>query len=155
MMRRSAILGAATAAAALTLAAATALAPAAGLRSAAVQPPSKARYGGTTEEGKRLMLRTSRTAVEIVAFRFECVEAGSGATSLQALRLKRTEKGYRFKIATHGIVSYSDEAPDENAAISIRGQFSRSAKTVTGVLRVDAPRCDTGYVTWRATRRGA
>ena len=129
-------------------------APAADVEAAAVHAPrSGAKYGGITEENKRISLRISGRSVEIVAFRFACVETASGATSLQSLRLKRTRAGYRFKISTHGIVSYSDEAPDENAAMSIRGEFSRSAKTVSGRLRVDAPRCDTGYVRWRATRR--
>ncbi|MDQ3936298.1 MAG: hypothetical protein M3340_16895 [Actinomycetota bacterium] len=153
MMRRNGILATAAGAAVLALAPATGLAPAADIESAAQAPRSGARYGGMTEEDKRISLRTSRTAIEIVAFRFDCVEAASGATSLQAIRLRRRDDGYSFKISARGIVSFSDEAPDENAAIAIRGRFSRSAKTVSGVLRVDAPRCDTGYVSWRATRR--
>jgi hypothetical protein len=152
-MARTGILATAGGAAVLVLAAA-AHAPATDLKRAAAKAPSSgARYGGLTAEGKRLMLRTSRGAVQIVGFRFECVDIASGATSLQSIRLRRDDAGYRFKISARGIVSFADEAPDENAAISIRGQFSRSAKTVTGLLRVDARRCDTGYVRWRAARR--
>ncbi len=154
MMRRTRILPAAMSAAVLVLVPAVALAPAADLRSAAVKAPKAgARYGGKTAEGKPISLRMAEREVEIVGFRFECGDAASGGTSLQSIRLRRDDDGYRFKIVSRGIVSFSDDAPDENAAVSIRGQFSRSAKTAAGVLRVDAPRCDTGYVRWRATRR--
>lgn len=117
-------------------------------------PKSGTTYSGSTEEDERITLRIARRSIEIAAWRFRCGNKAIGITSLQALPLRYSETGYRFKLSTSGIVSYSDEQPDENAVIAFRGRFSRSAKTVTGLFRVKTKRChDTGYVEWRAKRR--
>jgi hypothetical protein len=115
--------------------------------------PSKpgAKYTGKTAQGTKLTLMVSGKKVDIVAFEFNCGRKTVGATSLQDLPLKRTDAGYTFNVSANGIVSYRDEQPDENAEVAIRGRFSRSAKTVAGVLRVASPRCHhTGPVDWRA-----
>jgi hypothetical protein len=136
------------------LAAIPAAAGAAQLQSATVKAPkSGAKYTGQTAHKLDLTLSISGKSVQIVAFQFACGRKTTASTSLQAIPLKRTDDGYRFKISTNGIVSYADQQPDENAAIAVRGLFSRSAKTVSGLLRVKTPRChDTGYVKWSAKR---
>ncbi len=117
-------------------------------------PKSGATYAGKTEEGERMTLRISGRSIEIAAWRFRCGDEVLGVTSLQSILLRHSENGYRFKLTTNGIVSYSDEAPDENGRVALRGQFTRSAKAVTGLFRVKTRRCrDTGYIEWRAKRR--
>ena len=125
------------------------------LRKAAVHAPKPgAMYSGSTEERQRVSLRIGRRTIAIAAFRFRCGRKTIGITSLEAIPLRRGDRGYRFKVSTAGIVSYEDEQPDENGVIAFRGDFSASAKTVTGLLRVKTPRChDTGYLEWRASRR--
>jgi hypothetical protein len=135
--------------------AAPAGAAAAGIHKASpTAPKSRSTYSGTTEERERITLRISGRSIAIAAWRFRCRDEVLGITSLQSIRLRHSEDGYRFKLTTFGIVSYSDGAADENGRIAFRGQFSRSAKRVTGLFRVKTKRCgDSGYVEWRAKRR--
>ncbi len=147
-MRRTAVIATAVLAAALPLGA-----EAVTIEKASPKLP-KSTYSGTTEEDQRITLRISGKSIEIAAWRFRCGDRVIGITSLQSIPLRHSDDGYRFKLTTYGIVSYSDEAPDENARIAFRGQFSRTAKRVTGLFRLKSPRCgDTGYVEWRAKRR--
>ena len=116
-------------------------------------PKSGAKYSGRTDQDRRLDLVISGKSVQIVAFDFACGRKAIARTGLQEIQLKHSAKGYRFGIVANGIVSYSDDEPDENAEIAIRGRFSRTAKTVVGVLRVETPRCHhTGPIEWRAKR---
>jgi hypothetical protein len=147
-MRRTALLAAAAVAAALPAGADAVASP--------TLPKPGSTYSGVTEDDERITLRMSRKSIEIVGWRFRCGDDVSGITSLQSIPLRHSEDGYRFKLTTFGIVSYSDEQPDENARIAFRGRFSRSAKTVAGLFRAKTPRCgDTGYVEWRAKRRSS
>jgi hypothetical protein len=99
-----------------------------------------------------VVMRISGRSVEILAISFPCGEA-SGRTSLNDFRLKRTAKGYRFNADAHGLVSYSDEAADENAEVHVSGRFAPDAKTVRGHVRVESKRCgSTGDLRWRAAR---
>jgi hypothetical protein len=117
-------------------------------------PSSGAKYTGVSDDRQKVSLFPSGKAVQIVAFDFVCVGKVVGSTSLEAIKLTRTDNGYRFSIRAHGIVSYKDGKPDENAAISLSGRFSRSAKSVTGRLRVRSPRCrSTSFHDWHAAKR--
>jgi hypothetical protein len=149
-MRRTTLIAAAALAASLPVGAGAATIE----RASPTAPKSGAGYSGKTEEGQRVTLRISGRSIEIAAWRFRCGDEVLGITSLEAILLRHSENGYRFKLTTNGIVSYSDEAPDENARIAFRGQFTRSARGVSGLFRVKTRRCgDTGYVEWRAKRR--
>jgi hypothetical protein len=118
-----------------------------------VTPKAGWKYSGKTEQRRRVTLQTGSRSIEIVGFSFACGQHVAGYTSLSSIRLRSSDSGYRFKISAHGIVSYSDERPDQNASIALSGRFSRTAKTVQGLVRVKTPRCrDTGDLTWRATR---
>jgi hypothetical protein len=115
------------------------------------QPKSGAEYSG---HHPGVGLRIGGKSIEIIAFRFPCHKV-KGNTSLQDIPIKKTKKGWRFDIKAHGIVTYSDtsnEHPDENAAIAVSGRFSRNAKSVSGHVRIQAPRCDSGKILWSATR---
>lgn len=114
-------------------------------------PRSGAKYSGVTGDRGKLTLYISGKSVQLVGFRFACDKI-VGSTSLEAIKLKRSKTGYRFKINAHSSVTYSDNRPDQNAAVFIEGRFSRSAKHVAGRLRVGSPRCHTPYVKWRARR---
>lgn len=142
---------------AVAVATTIALAPAAEQFTAAgaarvTAPKSGAKYSGSTAESRKLTLHISGRSIEVVAFRFDCNKRSFANTSLQAIALARTSKGYRFKINAHALVSYGDQRADQNAPVFVEGRFSRSARTVRGRFRVRAPGCDTGYVTWRARR---
>lgn len=138
------------------------LAPAAALSGAAdaakhkpstVKAPSTGKYKGFTAERLELTLYISGDSVELVAFGFKCGDA-VGRTSLNDIMLRKSTGGYKFAIRAYGSVTFSDNRPDENAAFDIRGRFSRSAKTVTGLFRAKVPRCpDTRAVRWSARRR--
>lgn len=124
-------------------------------KAAVVAPKSGAKYAGTTAKKGKVTFIISGKSIEIFAFDFPCGrKPASGSSSIQSLPLKRTDDGYRFKVKASGIVSYSDAQPDENGTISVSGTFSRSAKTVSGLLRIKTRRChDTGDVRWSASRR--
>jgi hypothetical protein len=97
-------------------------------------------------------LLVSGRSIAIVAFSFRC-RATKGRISLNDIKLRRSRSGYRFYSASHGLVTYKDEAPDENATVRIRGLFTRDAKRVRGRFRVITPRCgNTGRLRWRARR---
>jgi hypothetical protein len=111
-------------------------------------PPDGAEYDGTSP---KVTILISGKSIQIFAFRFPCKQV-KGNTSLQDIKLKKTDKGYKFGIDANGIVTYSDSEthPDENGAISLSGRFGRRAKTVAGHFRVKTPRCDSGKVAWDA-----
>jgi len=134
---------------ALALGLCAAQSPAAG--AVQVTKPKSGTYSGRTDEGRKLTLVISGGDVSYVAFRFDCGQ-GAGATSLQSIRLVRSPAGYRFRLDAHASVTYSYNRPDENAAVLVEGRFSRTARSATGRLRVRTPRCDSGYVAWRAKR---
>jgi hypothetical protein len=119
------------------------------------KPPVKRPKDGSQFDGQhpKTSLIISGKSIQIYALRFPCRKV-KGNTSLQDISLRKTPKGYRFDIAAHSIVTYSDndKHPDENAAITLSGLFSRNAKKVTGHVRVKAPRCDTGKIAWGAAR---
>ena len=99
-----------------------------------------------------VFMRISGRSVEILALSFPCGEV-TGRTSVNDFRLKRTSKGYRFNADANGLVGYSDEAADENAAVHVSGRFALDAKTVRGHVRVTSRRCGaTGDLKWRAAR---
>lgn len=134
---------------------ATALPATAAARPKKVKAPKSGKYTGTTGASRTLTLYVSGKSVSIVAFQFACGQA-KGNASISDIALKKTKKGYRFSVSTHGIVTYSDSDshPDENGTIAIKGRFDRkTAKKVAGTVRVKTPRCgDTGSVYWTASR---
>jgi hypothetical protein len=114
-----------------------------------VKAPKSGEYKGA---GGTLALYVSGKSIDLAAFAFDC-GAATGRTSLNAIPLKRTKRGYRFAIKANGNVTYSDSHADENASVAIKGRFARNGKTVSGTFRVDSPRCaDTGDVRWHARR---
>lgn len=117
---------------------------------AAVRPPrSGSQYQAAAHH---IFLQISGRSIEIIAFSFRCGDA-TGRISLNALKLKRSRRGYRFYFVTHGLATYSDGEPDENAEVHIRGLFTRDARAVRGRFRVETPKCgNTGRLRWRATR---
>jgi hypothetical protein len=138
--------------------AALALVPAAAvpaLAGGSQKKPVKRPKDGATYSGHHpgVSLVISGKRIELITIRFPC-HKGKGTTNLNDFPMRKTDKGWRFDIAAHGLVTYmnSEKHPDENAAIWIHGRFSRDAKTVAGRLRVDAPRCDTGRLLWSAKR---
>jgi hypothetical protein len=112
-------------------------------------PPDGAHYTGN----HRLSLYISGKSIQIVAFRFPCKQA-KGDTSLQDVKLKKTDKGYKFGITSYGIVTYTDSEthPDQNGQITLAGRFGRLAKTVAGHFRVKTPRCDSGRIDFSGQR---
>src|SRR4051812_6486054 len=82
-------------------------------------PPKPAQYTGPSRGGGEVTLYVeSRKSVQLAAIAFKC-GAVTGHTNLQAIPIEKTKRGYRFSIAAHGSVSYSDGRPDNNAAVSI------------------------------------
>ena len=134
----------------IVLALALALPAAAGSATSVRAPKSGSEYrSGPPFDA---VMRIAGRSVEILALSFPCGEV-TGRTSLNDFRLKRTSKGYRFNADANGIVSYSDEGPDENAAVHVSGRFALDARTVRGHVRVTSKRCGaTGDLKWRAAR---
>jgi hypothetical protein len=150
MLRRLVLLGAAVAAATTLAAGVT---NAIGAKKPVVKAPKSGKYPGATATKRPLTLYISGKQVLYVTFEFACNKTVSATSGLQSIALKRTDKGYKFSIAAHGIVSYHDGEPEQNGAIRVSGQFTRSGKTVTGRIRVRTPRCPTtNYVDWHARR---
>lgn len=124
------------------------------LAAVAVAATVNAPKSGRTYEGgppSDVVLQVEGRSVEIVAFSFPCTRTVTGRTSLNALRLKRTSRGYRFNGDAHGLITHSDEAGDENGETHISGRFTLDARSVRGHLRVRSRRCgDSGVLSWRA-----
>ena len=118
-----------------------------------VQLPRSGEYRGHTDEGGRVSVFIQGKSVEIVPFEFDC-DGAVGTANLQDFDLEKTDRGWRFEIRAHSSVGYSDDVyyPPENAAVAISGRFTRSGKRISGRLSVDAPRCETGRIEWRAHR---
>jgi hypothetical protein len=114
----------------------------------AVKPPRNGLYRGSP--GK-IELYVSGRSIDIAAFSFKC-GATTGRMSLNDIRLRRTRKGYSFRLSAHGTISFEDGSSDENGEARIRGRFSRTGRSARGTFRVSSPRCRTGDVRWRATR---
>lgn len=126
----------------------------AGSAEGAKRPPVKAPKSGSQYSTKsgRVALSISGKSIQLAFIEFKC-GATTGKTNLNAIKLKKTSNGYGFTIKTHGNVTYSDDQPDENAAVKLSGKFSRDAKTVKGIYRVTSPRCgSSGDVHWKGSR---
>ncbi|HEX8742009.1 MAG TPA: hypothetical protein VF712_02640 [Thermoleophilaceae bacterium] len=137
----------------LALALVLALPAAAGAATTVKAPKSGSVYRSGAPSD--VFMRISGRSVELVAISFPCGEV-TGRTSLNDFRLKRTDRGYRFNADANGLVSYSDEAPDQNGRVHVSGRFALDAKTVRGHIRVTSKRCGaTGDLKWRATRAKA
>ena len=116
-----------------------------------VKAPKSGQYNGNPR-GKPLTLYISGKSIQLAAFSFKCAHTG-GRTSLNAIALKKTKKGYKFSFSGRGSITFDDGQPDENGKISISGLFTRSGEKAAGVFRVRSPRChDTGTVKWSAKR---
>ena len=122
-----------------------AAAPAAG----AVKAPRNGVYKGSPGA---IELHVSGRSIDLAAFGFRCGD-GRGRMSLNAIRLRRTSEGYRFRSVANGTISFEDGSADENGEVRFRGRFSRTGRSARGELRVTSRRCRTGDVRWRATRR--
>jgi hypothetical protein len=109
----------------------------------------RGRYTSRTVE-----LRVSSRSIDLAAFTFKC-RATTGRISLNALRLKKTRRGWRLPATRiFGSATYADDHPDENARVDVSGRFSSTARSARGTLRVKSPHCgDTGARDWSARRR--
>jgi hypothetical protein len=120
-----------------------------------VKPPKNgATYSGMTAQKQRLSLRIQGRNIEIFTVKFICKDT-TGRTSLQAIPLKKTKRGYAFDIMSYGIVTYGDtERTDENAQIRVAGRFgAATANRVTGQISIKTPGCgSTGTMEWHARR---
>jgi hypothetical protein len=122
--------------------------------SATAAEPVRAPRSGSMYHGLRyhVDLFISGRSIELLAFNFPCGDT-SGRISLNAIKLRRSDRGYRFYAVTHGNATYRDGKPDQNAGVHIRGLFTRDARVVRGRFRVTTPRCgSSGRLRWRATR---
>jgi hypothetical protein len=118
-----------------------------------VKAPESGAYTGPTEEGRELGLSVSGDSIELAVIEFKCGDA-DGHTVLNDVPMRRTRRGFAFDISAHGSVTYSDDYPDENAAIDLSGLFVPSGSKASGHLRVNSPRCGgTGRIGWTATRQ--
>jgi hypothetical protein len=139
---------------AAALACGLALSLLAGSADGAKRPPVKAPKSGSQYSTKsgRVALYISGKSIQLAFIEFKCGQT-TGKTNLNSIKLKKTSNGYGFTIKTHGNVTYSDDQPDENAAVKMSGKFSRDAKTVKGFYRVTSPRCgSSGDVHWTGRR---
>jgi hypothetical protein len=122
-----------------------------GAKKPSVKRPKSGTWSGTTQQKKDITLYVSRNSVDLAAFTFRC-QGADGRTSMNAMKLVKTTKGYKFSLKAHGSISFSDGQPDENGRVEIGGRFSVNGKTARGTFRVRSSRCHTGVRTWNAKR---
>jgi hypothetical protein len=122
-----------------------------GATKSSVKRPKSGSYSGTTEQKKDITLYVSGKSIDLAAFSFKCQGTG-GRTSMNALKLVKTSKGYKFSLKAHGSISFSDGQPDENGKVEIGGRFSVNGKQAAGTFRVRSSHCHTGVRTWHAKR---
>jgi len=108
---------------------------------------------------RKMFMRVTDKSIEILAFNFPCKKAPSkahGRTSLNAIPLRKTDKGYKFSTKSYGIVSYSDDHVDQNGVTSISGQFGRKGGFGRGRFQSSTRYCGpTGKLDWKANRSQA
>jgi hypothetical protein len=118
-----------------------------------VKAPKSGKYTGHTAEKRPVTVYVSGKSIELIAFSFVCGDKGVRNTSLGAIPLKKSKKGYRFSIKAHGVTSDEEGDNNENGAIAIAGRFGRTGKAAIGTVRVKTPRCgDSGAIKWSAKR---
>jgi hypothetical protein len=118
-----------------------------------VRLPKPGEYAGKTRQAQDLVLYVSGSFIQLADIGFRC-GAATGRTSVNAIELRRTLKGYAFSLRANGSVTYSDGRPDENAEVDISGRFAKGGRRASGRLRVKSPRCGgTGQVRWGVERR--
>lgn len=117
-------------------------------RAAKVKRP----IGMFTGRPGKIEIYAGNRSLDLFAFSVKCGD-GSARAGLNAIQLKKTRRGYRFAIKANASFTYSDGHPDQNGSVSLSGRFSRTGKSVKGVLRAKTPHCgDSGRVEWRAAR---
>jgi hypothetical protein len=105
---------------------------------------------GTWTGSRKTVMSVSGKSIDLLAFNFPCRKT-KGRTSLNAIALKRTDEGYKFRIRAHGNVSYQNEHRDQNGAVSMSGQFNRKGTKVTGHFQVSTRYCgSTAKLDWSA-----
>ena len=118
-----------------------------------VRTPKSGQYGGSTAQGRALTLYLSTEYIQLADIQFACGTA-TGRTSVSGIEMKRTRRGYSFSIRANGIVTYSDDRPDENAAVAISGRFAPGGRRAAGRLSASTPSCGrSGRVRWAVQRR--
>jgi hypothetical protein len=131
--------------------AALALVPVADAAKQKVKLPKSGQYNGHPR-GKDLTLYVNGKSIDLAAFSFKCADT-SGRMSLNAIRLKKTSKGYKFAFTGRGNITFADGQPDQNGNVSISGRFTPSGRKAGGIFRVRSTRCvDTGRIKWGARR---
>jgi hypothetical protein len=104
---------------------------------------------------RQLFMRVSDKTIEVMAFNFPCRKhpKAKGRTSLNAIALRKTSKGYKFSTKQYGIVTYSNDHVDQNGYTSISGQWGRKGGFVRGRFQSSTPYCGpTGKLDWKANR---
>lgn len=105
---------------------------------------------GTWSGPRNTVMVVSGKTIDLLAFNFPCHKA-KGRTSLNSIPLRKTKRGYKFSLSTHGNVTYSDDRPDQNGSIDMSGQFNRRGRKVAGRFQVVTKRCgSTGKLDWSA-----
>jgi hypothetical protein len=102
-----------------------------------------------------LFMRISDKTIEIAGFNFPCPKhpKAHGRTSLTSIPLKKTDKGYKLSSKEYGIVSYSNNSPDQNGVTSISGQFGPRGGFVRGRFLTTTRYCGaTDKLDWKANR---
>ena len=121
-----------------------------GAAAAAVKAPD-----GDYTGPRDLFMRASGDSIEIIAFNFPCRKhpKAHGRTSLNDIPLKKRDEGYKFSIKLYGIVTYSNNHPDQNGVTSISGQFGPKANSAHGRFQTSTRYCGpTGKLKWSASR---
>ncbi len=120
---------------------------------ARVRPPASRRYTGHAGQGHKLLLVVAGNSVQLLSFQFVGCSRQLGTTTLDDIPLTWTNSGYRFAITAYGGVSYTDSRLDDNARITLAGQFDPAGRSARGSVRVESPGCGhTGLVHWSAGR---
>jgi hypothetical protein len=122
-----------------------------GATKSSVKRPKSGSYSGTTQQKKDITLYVSGKSIDLAAFSFSC-QGADGRTSMNALKLVKTSKGWKFSLKAHGSISFSDGQPDENGKVEIGGRFAVGGKQARGTFRVKSSRCHTGVRTWHVKR---
>jgi hypothetical protein len=124
---------------------------AAAARAVKVKAPKSGQYNGNPR-GKPMTLFVSGKQIEVAAFSFKCANT-AGRTSIDAIPLKKTSKGYKFGLTVAASITFADGGPDENGKATLAGRFATDGKSAKGTFRVRSHRCgDTGSIKWRVRR---
>jgi hypothetical protein len=99
----------------------------------------------------KVELLVGADGLDLVGFSVRCGKT-TARTSLNAVALKRTARGYTFAFRGRAGFTYADTESGANGSVQLEGRFSATARSARGTVRAKLARCGSTRLEWTARR---